>query len=69
MKLKYLSIVVFFALMSCASGSGNEKAGATEVNEEAIVDSISTSMDKIKTEISTETEKTVEEIDELLKDI
>ncbi len=68
MKLKLLIIVTILALYSC--GGGQQAASETPAEQEAIVlDSISTAVDEAKTELKTATDETVEEIDELLKDI
>jgi len=75
MKSKLLAVIAIFVLMSCGSGKSSKETTEdkavveVEVNEEAIVDSISATVDKAKEEISSDTEDAVEEIDELLKDI
>ncbi len=75
MKSKLMAIVAVLFLISCGSGKSSKETTEEkevveiEVNEDAIVDSISTSVDQIKEELSKETEEATEEIDELLKDI
>lgn len=70
MKSKMIPVTLLFFILGC--GSGGSSSGSSiedEVNETAIVDSISTSVDQMKTEISSETENTINEIDSLLSDI
>ncbi|MFY0606157.1 MAG: hypothetical protein JXR10_05550 [Cyclobacteriaceae bacterium] len=67
MKLKLLSVLVVLILSACG---GTTKSTENTAEKEAIVlDSITTALDEIKTEVQSETDQTVEEIDEILKDI
>ncbi len=67
MKLKLLSVLLVLIMSSCG---GTTKSTENTVEKEAIVlDSITTALDDIKTEVKTETDQTVEEIDAILKDI
>ena len=71
MNLKtYLTIITTVLILSCG-GSGNTTSQSAEapVNETEIVDSISTAVDEIKSDLSNETESTIQEIDSLLNDI
>lgn len=72
MKTTIAAVFMSFALFACGgSGSSSSEQASTEntVTEEALVDSISTKVDVIKSEISSETEETIQEIDSLLNGI
>lgn len=68
-----LAILSLATLLFACGGSGSQSSeqatGESKISEEALVDSISTKIDVIKSELSTQTKETVQEIDSLLNDI
>lgn len=70
MKKVLLSSIMAICLVviSTACGSSNKSQEKT-INEDAVVDSVSTSASQVKSEISSETEDAMQEIDSLLSDI
>ncbi|MFT4736385.1 MAG: hypothetical protein ACJAZM_001284 [Cyclobacteriaceae bacterium] len=68
MKLEVIAIATLLALSAC--GGGNKTTSEMTAEEEAVVlDSITTVIDNVKSEVKTETDQAIEEINELLTDI
>ena len=65
----YFVAMATIMIMSCGGGASSEKTAESEIDEAAVVDSISVAVDEMKTDLSKETEATVEEVDSLLSDI
>lgn len=66
----YFVALATIMIMSCGgSGTTTEQTSEATIDETAVIDSISIAVDEMKTDLHSETEATVEEIDSLLSDI